>query len=158
MRRVIYLIALLFCYAKINAQQKNIDLIISIDDGIAVGSLSGLKLVAISTNGNKETINADYYPGNLTLSDNDYKKLLDTGIKTVHLVFNYAEHQNPRQPSYNYEIDLNKGWLQHYYYILRIYNTTKKKYRKMFTVPEGKTYVYEFDYPGGSTKLIRKRS
>lgn len=157
MRRVIYLIVLLFCCTQLNAQ-KNINLIISIDDGIAVGSLSGLKLVAITTNGSKETINADYYPGNLALSDNDYKKLLDTGIKTVYLVFNYTEHQNQRQQSYNYEIDLNKGWLQHYYYILRIYNTTKKKYRKMFTVPEGKEYVYECDYPGGSTKLIRKRN
>jgi hypothetical protein len=155
MKRVIYFLSLLFCCIQLNAQ-KNINLIISIDDDIAVGSLSGLKLVAITTNGGKEVINADYYPGNLALSDNDYKKLLDTGIKTVHLVFNYTEQQNQKQQSYSYEIDLNKGWLQHYYYILRIYNTTKKKYRKMFIVPKGKGYVYEFDYPGGSTKLIRK--
>jgi hypothetical protein len=53
-------------------------------------------------------------------------------------------------------IDLNKGWLNHYYYILRIYNTTKRKYRKMFDVPRAKKFVYEFDYPGGATNLIRK--
>ena len=156
MKKVIYFLSLLFCCIQLNAQ-KDINMIISIDDDIVVGSLSGLKLVATTTNGSKETISADYYPGNLALSEKGYKMLLDTGIKAIYLVFNYTELQPQMQRSYSYEIDLNKGWLQHYYYILRIYNTTKKKYRKMFTVPEGKEYVYEFDYPGGSTKLIRKR-
>lgn len=148
--------SLIFCCTRLDAQ-KNINLIISVDDRIVVGSLSGLRLVAISTTGNKETINADYYPGNLSLSENDYKRITDTGIKTVHLVFNFVEYQSLKQQSYKYEIDLNKGWLQHYYYILRIYNTTKRKYRKLFNVPKGQKFVYEFDYPGGSTKLIRKR-
>lgn len=155
MKRIVYLLSLLTCCMQLSAQ-KNVNLIVLIDENIVVGSLSGLKLVAVAANGNKETINADYYPGNLSLSEDDYKKLLDTTIKTVYLVFNYTEYQNKKQQTYNYEIDLNKGWLQHYYYILHIYNTTKKKYTKMFTVPEGKEYVYEFDYPGGSTKLIRK--
>jgi hypothetical protein len=155
MIRGIYLIILFFLCVQSNAQ-KNIDLIISIDDNIAVGSISDLKLVAVSTNGSEKIINADYYPGNLTLSNSDYKNLLDTGIKTVHIVFNYIEYQDGKQQFYSYDIDLNKGWLQHYYYILHIYNTTKKKYSKMFIVPKGEKYVYEFDYPGGSTKLIRK--
>lgn len=153
---IFYTIALCFCCAQLRAQ-KNLDLIISIDENIVAGSLSGLKLIAVSDNGNKEIINANYYPGNLSLSESDYRKLLDTSIKTVYLVFSYTEYQNQKQHSYHYEIDLKKGWLNHYYYVLHIYNTTKKKYKELFSVPVGKEYVYEFDYPGGSTKLIRRR-
>lgn len=137
---IIYTIVLTCCCIQLNAQ-KNINLIISIDDNIPTGSLSGLKLVAVNENGSKETISADYYPGNLSLSEFDYKNLLDTSIRTVYLIFNYTEYQNQKQYSYNYDIDLKKGWLQHYYYVLNIYNTTKKKYKNLFSVPVGKEYV-----------------
>jgi hypothetical protein len=104
MRKINYFVALLFCCIQLKAQ-KNINLIISIDDGIAVSSVSGLKLIAITTDGSKETIFADYYPGNLALNDNDYEKLLDTGIKAIHLVFNYTEYQKQIQQLYSYDID-----------------------------------------------------
>lgn len=137
--------------------QKRFDMIISIDESINL-PLSGIKMVAVTTTGKKDTINVDYYPGNLSMPEEDYRKLMDTSVKTVYLVFNYEEHQVHNDKYFHYDIDLKKGWLTHYYYILYIYNTSKPKYRNTFNAPKGKTYVYEFDYPGGSTKLIRNRN
>ncbi|ANH81954.1 hypothetical protein A8C56_14135 [Niabella ginsenosidivorans] len=154
MKKIIaYSLALLLSCIRLNAQ-KNIDLIISIDEKI-VSSISGLNFIAVTLNG-EERIQADYYPGHLSLSDSDYNKLLDTVTRTVYISFDYTEQQNTKQHLYHYQIDLKKGWLKHYYYILSIYNMTKRKYRDMFST--AMPYVYEFEYPGGATKLVRKKS
>lgn len=137
--------------------QKNINIIISIDDRVVAGSLSGIQLIAFLGSDSLRTVTANYYPGNLSLSETDYNHLLDTSVKSVFLAFNYIEHCKNNQKTYHYEIDLQKGWLTHYYYVLRIYNTDKSKYKKLFTPLEGKSYTYEYDYPGGSIKRIMKK-
>jgi hypothetical protein len=156
MKRIIVFISVMLLYMQLHAQ-KNINLIISIDREIAVGSITGSKLVAIKEDGSKTVIAADYYPGNLSISEDDYKLVMDPGIKTVYLSFNYTEHKKSGAVVYNYELDLKKGWLTHYFYLLYIYNTSKKEFRKLYNPPPGKDYVFEFDSPGGSTRLIRHR-
>lgn len=156
MKIFIYILIAVICTTDMQAQ-KNINLIVSIDDNIVVGSLSRLRLITSSENGIEQTVEADYSPGNLSLKQSDYEKLLDTSIKTVFLAFDYNEHCKNKQRIYNYKIDLKKGWLQHYYYILHIYNTDKRKYKKIYTPLEGQTYTYESDYPGGSVKRVMKR-
>lgn len=156
MRILIYIIIFFFGIANINAQ-KNINLIIAVDENIAIGQISGIKLVGVFNEGGIVKFKADYYPGNLSVSNEDYKRLVDTSIKTVHLLFDYTESYNGATQTYTYDIDLKKGWLTHYYYIVYVYNTFKRKYKKLFVNASKEKYVYEFDYPGGSTKLIRKR-
>lgn len=137
--------------------RKNINLIISIDRAIPVGSITGPRLIVIKEDGSKTLIEADYYPGNLSISEDEYKLVMDSSIKTVYLAFNYTEYKKSGTVVYNYELDLKKGWLTHYFYILYIYNTSKREFRKLFNPPPGKDYVFEFDSPGGSTRLIRNR-
>lgn len=142
---------------RLNAQKKDINFIISIDGDIVTSNLSGFKLVAVLRDGVEQTVKSDYYPGNLSVSEVDYNMLLDTNTRTVFIVFDYVERCRNFDKTYNYKIDLKKGWLTNYYYILRIYNTSKRQYRKVYSPLEGQTYTYEYDYPGGSVNRITKR-
>lgn len=154
MIKTVYCIILLI--SSYNAYtQKSIDFIISIDESVVSGSLSGIKIISVSENGAREVINVDYHPGSLSLIEADYKKLLDSSVKKIFLALNYIEYSNNKVKTYNYEIDLKKGWLNNLYFILYIYNTTKSRYKRLFNDKRGIGYVYEFEYPGGGTKLIR---
>lgn len=51
---------------------------------------------------------------------------------------------------------MDKNWFQTFI-VLKIYNTTKKKYRKLFTPLKGKEYTYELEYAGGQMLQIRKK-
>lgn len=128
------------------------DFIISIDEEIPTGSLSTFRIIAQTRNG-YDTLKVDYYPGSLNMDSIDYSRLLDSSAKSIYLAFSYVD----REGKYDYKIELKKRWLEQYFFILRIYNTTKKKYKKMFSQNDAtRLYVYEFDYPGGATRLIRK--
>lgn len=155
----ILIYAMIVCVYNTELQaQKDINLIISIDDNIVVGSMSRLRLIASLENGNEQILEANYYPGNLSLKQADYDKLLNANVKTVFLAFDYSERCENKQHTYNYKIDLQKGWLEHYYYILHIYNTDKRQYKKIYTPLEGRSYTYEYNYPGGSVKRVMKRN
>lgn len=154
--KLIYTTLMMFCCMRLNAQT-NINLIITIDNEVVIGSISGMKLMAIEEDGRKEVMKADYYPGNLSISEEDYQRLNNPHIKTVYLVFNYTESQAGNVKIYSYDIDMKKAWLKNYFHIVHIYNTSKKRFKRLFNPPPGKDYVYEFDYPGGSTRLVRKQ-
>ena len=134
---------------------KNFNFSIVIDEQVNYGIISGLNLSLSMNNGGMETIAATYYPGNLSLNFLDYKKILDGDVKTVQISFNYTEYCNDKEFANSYNIDIKKAWLTHDFYILYIYNTNKKKYRKFLEPLDGKNYTFEFDYPGGSTRRVR---
>jgi hypothetical protein len=156
MIRKTFICLFFICMGNTIRAQKNINLILSIDDNIVTNSFSNIRIISISNTGETQTIEADYHPGNLSLKQSDYEKLLDSSIKTVFLAFDYKEYCHNIQQNYNYKIDLNKGWLGHYYFILHIYNINKKRYNKVYTPLKGRTYTYEVEYPGGAVKRTRK--
>jgi hypothetical protein len=138
-------------------QVKNIDFIICIDEKIAVSSISRFRIIALSKDGSKQIIDADYYPGNLSIYEEDYDKLLEENIKSVFIAFDFWDFSEADQHIVNFEIEIKRGWMENNYCILYVYNTNKKKYRKMFCTEEGKNYALEIEYPGGSVKKIRKK-
>lgn len=154
--KLTYTLILLLSCLRMQAQ-KNINLIVTIDNQIVIGSMSGVKLLAVDTIGRKDSISADYYPGNLSIGESAYQKLNSAEIQTIYLLFDYIELKGDRMKNYSYQIDLKKGWLKNYFHIVHIYNLSKKEFRQLFSAYSGKSYIYEFDYPGGSTKLIRSR-
>ncbi|RFM29058.1 hypothetical protein [Deminuibacter soli] len=155
--KIIILICVLLSF-KVSAQEQpqRINFILSIDEKIVSGSVSKIKILASLTHGGKRVIEADYYPGNLSLSQSDYALLKSDTVSSVFLSFTYSEFCNKNRRDYDYEIDLKKGWLQSYFYVLYVYNTDKSRYKKILEPLKGKHYIYEFDYPGGGTKRIRK--
>lgn len=138
-------------------KMKDINFVIVVDEKILTGVMERFKIIANLKNGTNEKIEVDYCPGNLSLKQSDYEKLIDTNVKTIYLAFDYIEYSNKKQKIYNYEIDIRKGWLEHYYYVLYVYNTDKKQYKNSLEPLFGKNYTYEFDYPGGSVKRVRKK-
>lgn len=134
----------------------NFDLIITIDEKIPVGAVSNLKIRAITEN-SSEIISVDYYPGNLSMKKDDFKKLISDPIKLIYLDFDYDKYVGEKQHLYHYKIEYKKSWLQEYFNILHIFNLDKKKYKKQFKLNStNETYLYELDSPGGTFRYVGK--
>lgn len=150
--------AFLIC-AQIYGQdaKKGLDFIIVIDDNIAVGSIASLQIELVSEKGT-EVIAASYYPGNLSLTENDYNKLMSDSSKAVKLTFINYEYTGQNQATHNYDIELKREWLRDYFNILRIYDLDKNKYKRKYEPSgAGKNYAYEIQSPSHSYRLVEKR-
>jgi hypothetical protein len=138
--------------------KKGLDFIIIINDNIVVGSIASLRIELISEK-TKENITANYYPGNLSLTENEYGKLMSDSIKTINLKFIYYEYVGEKQNTYNYNIELKREWLKDYFNILRVYDLSKKAYKGRYNpCGVGKNYAYEIESPSHSFRLIEKKN
>jgi hypothetical protein len=132
--------------------------IITVDEKIAVGSIVSLKFEAISAT-NKTLITGSYYPGSLSLTENDYSRIMSDSTKTIRLKFTYYEYVGKNQVAYSYDIELKKEWLNDFFNILHIYNLNKEKYKARYVPREvGKSYVYELQSPTHTFKLIERKN
>lgn len=159
MKRVLFLLLLIFCFTYVYGQdeRKELDFIIMIDEDIAIGSISQLQIKIVSDD-KEDILEANYYPGNLSIKQPDYGRLLSAHTKAIFLKFAYSVHDDKNQEIYHYEIELRKPWLEDYFNVLRIYNLNKKKYGKLFaSVSKGRKYVYELDSPSHTFHLIRSK-
>lgn len=138
---------------------KRLDFIIVIDDNIAVGSIASLQIAMMSGGGTKEFISASYYPGNLSLTENDYGKLMSDSVKAIYLKFTHYEYVGQKQTTYNYDIELKREWLGDYFNILRVYDLNKKVYKRKYS-PNGadKNCAYEIESPSHSFRLIERKN
>ena len=157
MRTVLVLLLLQTFFRGYSQTQKNLDLIICIDEEIAVGSISSLNVEIIKGKERKD-IDISYYPGNLSLSQDDYDEMMSAQTDTIFLKFYYNLVTESGHYLRGYRIELKKEWLHDYYNILRIYNLDQNKYSKIFNASNGDgSFVYELDSPSHGFRLIRKR-
>lgn len=140
------------------ADKKNLDFIIVVDDDITVGSIASLQ-IKVLTGGKQDIVNASYYPGNLSLSEVDYSRLMSDSTTAIYLKFALYEYARQDQNTFSYEIELKKAWLKDYFNILRIYDLDKRKYRRRFVSRGvGRNYVYELQSPSHAFQLIERKS
>jgi hypothetical protein len=146
-------------FARVYGQEvkKNLDLIIVIDDKIADGSIASPKIQLVSGSG-KEIIYVNYYPGNLSLAESDYSKILSDSTGIINLDFTYSEYVGQNQITYSYEIELKREWLEDYFNILRIYNLNKEKYKGYSASGVGKHYAYDLESPSHSRLSIKTKN
>ena len=138
--------------------RKSLDFIIVINDNIAVGSIASLQIELLSGR-EKEVIAASYYPGNLSLTEFDYNKLMSDSAKVISLKFIKYEYIGQNQVVYNYSIELKRDWLRDYFNILRIYDLDKKKYKAKYSPSgSGKNYAYEIESPSHSFRLVERKN
>lgn len=158
MRKVFSLILLMSCFHTYGQHLgKNIDFIIVIDENIFLGSITQLRIVILS-DGKAEILSASYYPGNLSLSESDFEKMISDNTERIFMKFTYTKYTANTQNSYSYEIELKKHWFDDYFNILRIYNLDNKRYQKLFyAAKKEKAYVYELDSPSNTFHLIRNK-
>lgn len=140
---------------KVASEEKKVfNFVILVNDRVLTNNYIKYKLIAQNEDNSKDTIYIDYTPGNLSMKVIDYEKLTDSKVKKIILQFEYTLNYN----TYNYNLDIKKGWLDNHFYILYIYNTDIGKFKNLINPLEGKNYNFEFEYPGGGTSLIRKRN
>ena len=157
---VIVLLIPFICHMNSFGQKKTkcINLVISIDDNVVVGSIYRLRIIESEMNDKKRIVYMGYVPGELSIKQADLREILSDKEKTIFLAFDYYEYIKEKQISHNYKIEIDKGWFQKAYIVLRIYNLDKERYQKIFEPLEGCNYTYELDFPSNSMSRIRKYS
>jgi len=155
MKNILLVLFLAFLTTYTYGQDKsNFDFIIVIDETI-VTSLSNPKLLIRKENELLSNIDISFKPGGLSLKTADYNSIVNSN-NDLYLKFDYYDYSRDKQKVYNYDIKIGKNWFEKSYLILRIYNTTKKKYKQKLTPIKGTNYAFEIDYGGGSAIQVRK--
>ncbi|WP_430614151.1 hypothetical protein [Flavobacterium sp. JP2137] len=154
-------ILMLFITINVYSQEvKNINFIIVIDEEIITNSL-GVKLLITSKDESSREIKTTtgYYPGNISLRKSDYDDLISDETQSVILKFNYQTYIKDKSYYYTYEIEAGKNWFNHnMFFILKVYNLDKKKYRKRFDpLSKDKNYTFELNTSEGQMLRIKKR-
>ena len=150
-KHIFFLLIILIFGSKITAQDKDSNIIISIDQEVhpAISNmyiLDGLKKYYIS-----------YEPGRFLIKELDLKELQNNKAQSLKLVLSNNIDCPNSSSSKMYEIeDFKLSWLDQRYLILNIYNTDNKKYKKIYNPLPGKSYTYDYDYPGGTIKRVQK--
>lgn len=154
-RMKIYSIITLFFILSTNAQDadKSFDFIITIDE-VIVPSLMNTKIIIQDNNGEK-SIPFQYRPGNLSLTEQDYNLIESTNGK-IFIQFANNDYTEKEHQVYRYDIEIGKNWFEKTYIILKVYNTSKKKYKKIFEPIEDTNYTFELEYGDGSMLRTRK--
>lgn len=154
---IIFILVTLFCpmWSYCQRMNKEVNLIIVVDEQVAIHSLSSFKLVDNEKNNEKKVYDAVYIPGKLSLSIADYKKLSLGKSKTLFLNFDHNESVEEKNITHSYKIEINTGFLQWRYTVLYIYNLDKKQYQGLFTPKKGCDYVYEINCSEFGALLIR---
>jgi hypothetical protein len=155
MRRFSTICILSFLLSNISIGQnveRRLNLIVVIDNKIVVGGMLNPQLRS-----GDNYFPVRYEPGNLTITDTN-NVLTKIDSLPVILSFYYNVY-NKRDLAYSndYEIPLNKAWLEQSFIILRIYNTDRKPYKKIYYPLKGLNYTFELDLPTGSINRVTKK-
>ena len=126
--------------------------IITVDGKVVIGELAKIALAFKTKDSLNQIVHSTYIPGNLSFGIDENMIFSDS----LELTFNYYETCNNKHVIYKYEVNLPKVWLSYSYIVLRLYNTSKSKYKKIYYPLEGKSYTYEWDLPTGSIERIKK--
>jgi len=157
MKKILLIIYLVQISMLSYSQKININFIISIDNNVNP-TISNLIIKAIKNNTDTIVFNLDYSPGNLIMKKKDYKELLNKETEIISFELTYSEICKDNIEFYNYKIEsFEKKWLKGYYFILYMYNTNKRKYKKIFNPIPTKEFTYEYDSPNGSLRRVTKR-
>lgn len=136
--------------------KKEFNLVISIDGDVVVSSMTRTSLLLEYKNGEKKKEKVNYSPGNLSLDMEAYNRIMSDNVESIYLKFDFEDRCNGDMTN-SYDIELKKGWFEHYFFVIKIYNTYNKKYKKIFTPLEGKSYTYDYYYPGGQVLRVTKK-
>lgn len=157
MRKVFLSFVCLLLISKAFCQEKVIlNWVISVDEDIIL-YCEGAQFNLSFKNGKDSVIYLGYLPGSLSVKKTDFDLIKADSVATCVFLFSYNADIKNKYKSYNYSIEIEKGWINDYYFVLRIFNLDKKKYRQRFRpFQAGANYTFEFDLPGFSFRRISK--
>lgn len=154
---LIYFLFLTSFSTVVAQETKRFDFIIMVDEDIWTTPTTP-KMITKDSKGNViATFDIDYHAGNLSINELDYHKLLSDKISSVNMLLKYSKVCDDETYYYNYEIEFKREWLKNYFFILKIYNTDRKNYRKIYKPLEGKKYTFEYDSSNGQMLRVTKK-
>ena len=148
-----FILNALLCYS----QQREFNFVISVD-----GDLSYVyadKFIIKDKDNKNETIRINFVQGEISINEKDYEKLISDDVVSINLRVSYNRICGDKIEDFNYEIeDFKLPWLnQGSFFILYIYNTTNKKYRKIYNPLPEKKFTFEYDWSEGSMRRVQKK-
>jgi len=133
---------------KVQSQDMNWNLIITVDEEIVVEGVSEIALNKKNISGKVDSMSASYIPGNLKIKTN-LENI--SSQDSLFLSFTYLGYdKKDRYFEYDYEIEIKKSWLSFSYLVIHIYNMDKKKYRDRYPSHKDKAFVYDLNTPNGA--------
>lgn len=149
--RSLILTLVFFLSSKVLSQNKEGNIIITIDQNVHP-SISNMYILK----GEKKYY-ISYFPGKFSIKESDYQELFNDNSVSLKLILSNSLQCKGESESRMYEIEEFKlSWLDQPYVILYIYNTDNNKYKKVYNPLPGKSYTYDYEYPGGTMKRVQK--
>ena len=136
---------------------KDFDFIITVDEKIWTTPATP-KMITKDNKGNIiDSFSVKYHAGSLSIEKKNYEMLIDSKVSDIEMELKYSDVCDDETFYYSYNIDFKKGWLKNYFFILNIYNTDQKKYRKIYEPLKGKEYTYEYNSSNGQMLRVTRK-
>lgn len=148
---------LMFTYSAKSQDWVDLNVVIIVNE-VVNSSAINLKASYYSKNGSSNNIDVKYIPGSLKMKREDYDLLLNESVENIQIEVRYFQLCNEKV-NYSYYLieDFKVQWLKDDFYILRIYDTSLRKYRKLYNSLPNKSFTYEYDSPSGSMRRVQKK-
>lgn len=157
-KKLLLFVFMLISCTELYSQDYDINFIFVINEDVKP-SISSIKLKRNLENKLIKEYNLSYSPGNLkidSLSFNEINSMQENYNYTLSIT--YSEVCKDDINYYHYDIeDFKIGWLNNYYFIMYVYDTDKKEYKKKYNPIPGKNFTYEYDSPNGSMRRVQRR-
>lgn len=122
-------------------------------------SISSIKLKRKLENKFIKEYSLLYSPGSLkidSLSFNEITSMQENYNYTLSVSYNEVCKDDINYYHFDIE-DFKIGWLNNYYFIMYVYNTNKKEYKKYYNPIKDRDFTYEYDSPDGSMRRVKRR-
>ena len=153
MRKIALVSLLLVCSMFTSAQDLyRANLILVINDELAIGSISNVKLI----NEKGHQLETSYCPGTLTFENKGFEEL-EVNNDSLMLVFDYYENTQKQQMLHNYRLPISNYLLKQPYLIMKVFDLERKEYKKSFgPIDSKRNYSVEVIYSGGQIIIPKK--
>lgn len=121
---------------------QNINLILQVNGKILTGEISNLH-INLGTEESPDVYPANYYPGDLIISQEVLDKIDEIPSGKFILHFDYNTYEKDKHQIANFDVTLHKKQLGFPYLIINVYDFRDKKYRKWYSYLTDKDYLPE---------------
>jgi hypothetical protein len=143
-KQFVTLLFSLFMTSGAFSQDVKLDVIFVVDEKIVTDNISNVRIIFETETGSSDSLNLQYWPGNLTVKENIFESPGMLKLKNAVLKFEWRVYKEQQGiVDYAYEIKLGKGTFSEAYIIYYIYNLDNLKYKKKFSIKPNEKYIYE---------------
>jgi hypothetical protein len=124
-------------------------MVIEVNERLVISEISGAYLNFENTDGTKSKNLVGYYPGELVLQTEDWKKINSELTKKITLTFDYNTFKSNGHQIGNFGIEMLKHHFDKRYLILRVYDFREKKFKKRYGCLTDEKFIAELNFPQG---------